>query len=93
MWRPWEVAEHLEEGGGDDTKQVCQFIETQSAECCSKIIFPTRVTRGLISNSREIVEKASTVLIKQPAKQFPCLVSPTPPCGCQAQGFGSRITK
>jgi hypothetical protein len=77
----------------DDTKEVCQFVGTPSVECYSKRIFPTRVTRGLISNSRRIVIKASSVLVSQLAKQVPCLVSPTPPCGCQAQGFGSRITK
>jgi hypothetical protein len=28
----------------DDTKQVCQFVGTPSAECCSKGIFPTWMT-------------------------------------------------
>jgi hypothetical protein len=35
----------------DDTKQMYYFIGTPSAECCSKRIFPTRVTRSVISNS------------------------------------------
>jgi hypothetical protein len=54
---------------------------------------PTRVTRGLISNSWGTVKNASSVLVKQPVKQIPCLVSQTPPCGSQAQGFGIRTTK
>jgi hypothetical protein len=38
-------------------------------------IFSTRVTQGLISNSREIVEKALSVLVKQSAKKsFLCCV-------------------
>jgi hypothetical protein len=56
-------------------------------------IFPTRVTWGLITNYRGTVEKALSVLIKQPAKQVPCLVSPTPPSGCQEQGFEISIAK
>jgi hypothetical protein len=51
------------------------------------------VTYGLISNSWRTVVKASSVLVKQPAKQVPFLVFPTPPCGCQAQGFGIRTAK
>jgi hypothetical protein len=54
---------------------------------------PTRVTRVLISNSRGIVQKAPIILVKQPAKQDLCLVSPTSQCGCQAEGFGIRTTK
>jgi hypothetical protein len=38
--------------------------------------FPTRVTGGLISDSRGTVKKALYVLVKQPAKQVPSLVSP-----------------
>jgi hypothetical protein len=55
-----------------------------------KRIFPTRVTQGLISNFRGTVEKAPLILMKQPGKQALCLVSPTPPSGCQAQGFDIR---
>jgi hypothetical protein len=75
-----------------DTKQVCQFIGTPSVECCSKTIFPTRVTWGLISNSRGTVKEALFILVRQPAKQVPCLVSPNPPSGCQAQGFKISTT-
>jgi hypothetical protein len=77
----------------DDTKQVWQFIGTPSAESFSKRIFPMRVTRSLISNSRGTVIKALSVLIKQPAKQVPYLVSLTPPSGCQAQGFEISTAK
>jgi hypothetical protein len=77
----------------DDTEQVCQFVGNPSAESCSKRIFPTRVTRSLILNSRGTVKKAPLVLIKQPAKQGLCLVPATPPCACQAQGFSIKTTK
>jgi hypothetical protein len=56
-------------------------------------IFPRRVTRGLITNSRGTVEKVLSVLVKKPAKQVPCLVSPTPPSGCQEQVFEISIAK
>jgi hypothetical protein len=55
-----------------------------SAECCSKSKFSSRGNLGFISNSQGTVEKA--LFVKQHTKQFPCLVSPTPPSGCQAQG-------
>jgi hypothetical protein len=48
---------------------------------------------GLILNSQGTVKKALFVLIKQPAKHVPCLVSPTPPSGCQAQGFKISTAK
>jgi hypothetical protein len=76
----------------DDTKQVCQFDGTPSAELCSERIFPTRLTWGLISNSLGTVKKASSVLVKQHAKQVLFFVPPTPPSGCQAQGFSIRTT-
>jgi hypothetical protein len=66
---------------------------TPNAECCSKGIFFTRVTRGLISNFQGTVKKASSVLVKKHAKQVTCLVSPTPSCGCQAQSFGTGTAK
>jgi hypothetical protein len=59
---------------------VCQFIGTPSAEWCSKRIFPTRVTQVLISNSRETKGKASSRLVRQPAKQVLCLVPPVKIC-------------
>jgi hypothetical protein len=49
----------------------------------ARVKFPHEETQGLISNSRGTVEKALIV----PAKQLPCLVFPTPPSGCQAQGI------
>jgi hypothetical protein len=71
---------------------MCHFVGTPSAECCSKRIFPTRVTQGLISNSQGTVEKALSILVRQLAKETPCLASPTPPSGCQAQGFEISTT-
>jgi hypothetical protein len=67
--------------GADEPKQVLQFVVLQVQSDVEREIFPIRVTRGLISNSRGTVKKALSVLIKQPAKQVPCLVSPTPPSG------------
>jgi hypothetical protein len=52
----------------------------------ARVNFPHEGTQSLISNSRGTVEKAHIFFFKQPAKQFPCLVSPTPPSGFQAQG-------
>jgi hypothetical protein len=49
--------------------------------------FPHKDDSGLILNFQGIVEKALFVLVRQPAKEVPCLVSPTLPSGCQAQGF------
>jgi hypothetical protein len=67
----------------DDTKQVCQSLELQVQSDLEREIFPIRMTRGLISNSQETVEKDLSVLVKQPARQVPCLVSPNPPSGCK----------
>jgi hypothetical protein len=52
----------------------------------ARVNFPHEGTWGLISNSWEQLRKLSSFFFKQPAKQLPCLVSPTPPSGCQAQG-------
>jgi hypothetical protein len=52
----------------------------------ARVNFPHMETRGLLSNSRGIVRKLCSFFFKQPAKQFPRLVFPTPPGGCQAQG-------
>jgi hypothetical protein len=64
----------------DDTKK------TPSAEFCSKSKFSPRGNSGFISNSRGIVKKDLFILVRQAAKQYPCLASPTPPSGWQAQG-------
>jgi hypothetical protein len=60
-------------------------IGTPSAECCSKS-FPHEETRGLYRTLGEQSKKLSSFFVKQRTKQFLCLVSPTPPSGCQAQG-------
>jgi hypothetical protein len=76
----------------DDTKQVCHFVGTPSVECCIKKKFPHKDDYGLISNSRGTVKKSLFILVRQPAEQVPCLVSPTPPSACQAQGFEISTT-
>jgi hypothetical protein len=71
---------------------MCHFVGTSSAEYYWKSNFFNKNNLGLISNSRGIVEKALFVLVRQPAKQVPCLVFPTPPSGCQARGFEISTT-
>jgi hypothetical protein len=61
------------------------IVGTPSAECCSKSKFSPRGNSGFISNSRGTVKKSLFILVRQPAKQAPCLASPNPPSGCQAQ--------
>jgi hypothetical protein len=70
---------------------MCHFIGTPSAEYCSKSKFSPQGNWGFISNCQETVEKAFFVFVKQPTKQFACLVSPTPPSDCQAQGVNVSI--
>jgi hypothetical protein len=64
---------------------MCHFVGSPSVECCSKNKFSPRENSGFISNSWGRVEKALFILVRQPTKQSPCLASPTPPSGCQAQ--------
>jgi hypothetical protein len=51
----------------------------------ARVNFRHEETRGLYQTLGEQLKKLSSFIIKQPAKQFPCLVSPTPPSGCQTQ--------
>jgi hypothetical protein len=71
---------------------MCHFVGTTSAKCCSKSNFPHKDDSGFISNSRGTVEKSLFVLVKQPAKQVPYLVFPTPPSSCKAHGLEISIT-
>jgi hypothetical protein len=52
----------------------------------ARVNFSHEETRGLYRTLGEQSKQLSTFFIKQPTKQFPCLVAPTPPSGCQAQG-------
>jgi hypothetical protein len=70
---------------------MCHFVGTPSVEYCSKRKFSHKDKLGLISNSQGTVEKSLFVVVKQPAKQVPYLVSPTLPSGCQAQDFEINI--
>jgi hypothetical protein len=65
---------------------MCHFVGAPSAESCSKSKFSLRGNSGFISNSRGTLKKNLFVLVKQPTKQFPYLVSPTPLSGCQEEG-------
>jgi hypothetical protein len=69
----------------DDTKQGANSSGFRVQSVVERINFPHEGTRGLISNSRGTVIKLSSFFFKEPTKQFPCLVSPTPLSGCQAQ--------
>jgi hypothetical protein len=57
----------------------------------ARVNFPHEGTHGLISTLGEQSKKLRSFFFKQPAKQSPCLVSPTPLSGCQAQGV--KVTK
>jgi hypothetical protein len=46
-----------------ETISVYQFVGIPSAECCSKRIFPTKVTRGFISNPQGIGLEADFFLL------------------------------
>jgi hypothetical protein len=70
----------------DNTKQRRQLVGTPSAECYSKSKFPHEETQGLYRTLGEQSKKLSSFFFKQPAKQLSCLVSPTPPSGCQHKG-------
>jgi hypothetical protein len=52
----------------------------------ARVNFPHEESRGLYRTLGEQSKKLSLFFVKQPIKQFPCLASPTPPSGCQAQG-------
>jgi hypothetical protein len=59
----------------------------------ARVNFPHKKTRGLYRTLGEPSKKLSSFFVKQHTKQFPCLVSPTPLSGCQAQGVNvSKIT-
>jgi hypothetical protein len=52
----------------------------------ARVNFSHEETRGLYRTLGEQSKKLSSFFVKQPRKQFPCLVSPTLPSGYQAQG-------
>jgi hypothetical protein len=52
----------------------------------ARVNFPHEGTRGLYRTLEELSKKLSSFSSGNPAKQSPCLASPTPPSGCQAQG-------
>jgi hypothetical protein len=70
----------------DDTKQCANLLGLQVQSVVTRVNFPQEETRGLYRTLGEQSTKLSSFFVKQPKKQFLCLVSPTPPSGCQAQG-------
>jgi hypothetical protein len=63
-------------------------LHAQSVVATSKGIFPTRVAQGCTSNSLENNGLTHFFPLQTSYKtQIPCLVSPTPPSGCQAHDF------
>jgi hypothetical protein len=70
----------------DDTKQGANSLGLQVQSIVARVNFPHKESRGLYRTLGEQSKKLSLFFVKQPTKQFPCLVSPTPSSGCQAQG-------
>jgi hypothetical protein len=70
----------------DDTKQGANSLGLQVQSVVARVNFAHEETQGLNQTLGEQSKKLSSFFVKQPTKQFPCLVSPTPPSGCQAQG-------
>jgi hypothetical protein len=68
----------------DNTKQYATSLGLQ-VQSYNKSKFSVQGNSGFISKSRGTVVKALSILVRQPAKHSPCLASPTPPSGCQAQ--------
>jgi hypothetical protein len=69
----------------DDTKKCATSLGLQVQSVIARVNFPHGRTRGLyktLGNSR----KSSLRSRRATSKQSPCLTSPTPPNGCQAQG-------
>jgi hypothetical protein len=64
-------------------------VGTPSVECCvSEIVSPQGWLEGLYQTLGELDGIVfSSLFFKQSCKWNKCLVSPTPLCGCQAQGF------
>jgi hypothetical protein len=52
----------------------------------ARVNFPHEETQVLYQTLGEQSKKLSLFFFKQPTKQFPYLVSPTPPSGYQTQG-------
>jgi hypothetical protein len=52
----------------------------------TRVNFLHKETRGLYRTLGEQSKKLSSFFVKQHIKQCSCLVSPTPPIGCQSQG-------
>jgi hypothetical protein len=86
-----EKARHLSRksrmlGTCDDTKQGANSLGLQVQSVVARVNFPHEKTRGLYRTLGEQLKKLSSFFFKQPTTQFPCLVSSSPPSGCQAQG-------
>jgi hypothetical protein len=69
-----------------NTKQGANSLGLQVQSVVARVNFPHEETRGLYQTLGEQSKKLSSFFIKQPTKQSPCLVSPSSPSGCQAQG-------
>jgi hypothetical protein len=71
----------------DDIKQCATSLGLRVHSIVARVNFPHEKTRGLYQTIGEQSKKALFLLVRQPAKQSPCLASPTQPSGCQAQGI------
>jgi hypothetical protein len=77
----------------DDTKKGANSLGLQVRSVVARVNFPQEETWGLYQTLGELSKKLSLFLVKQSTKQCPCLVSPTPPSGCQVQGVNASKIK
>jgi hypothetical protein len=77
----------------DDTKQGANSLGVQLQSVVARVNFTHEETRGLYRTLGEQLKNLSSFFIKQPTKQFPCLVSPNPLSGFQAQDVNVSETK
>jgi hypothetical protein len=68
------------------TLSKCAKLGLQVQSVVAKVNIPHEGTQGLYQTLGEQSKNLLSFFFKQYAKQFPSLMSPTPPIGCQAQG-------
>jgi hypothetical protein len=74
------------ENSFDDTKQGANSLGLQVQSVVERVNFPHKETRGLYRTLGEQSKSSLRSLSSNLQKKIPCLVSPTPLSGCQAQG-------
>jgi hypothetical protein len=70
------------------TPKISWYVGTSSAECCIRVSSPQGWIKGLYRTLGELNKEYSLLSSSNnPARQNKIHVSPTSPCGCQAQVF------